>query len=167
MSMGISHSILQDQDSERIEAIRHPVDPPDPAILSQRINGRSHPQETPAGCHTPRASENSPDETARRTAAARVCCTAMISRPPVRVVAPGGHLELVGQRVRLDHQAVIPRRLKRIVEPREQPAAVVVDHVGLAVHQPVGPHDARRRTPGRSTGAPGTRPASAACRRAA
>ena len=45
------------------------------------------------------------------------------------------------QRVGLDHEAVVARRLERIVEAGEQPLAVVVDHVGLAVHEILGPDD--------------------------
>ena len=50
-------------------------------------------------------------------------------------------LEFFGQRVGLDHEAVVARGLKRIFEAGEERAAVVVDHVGLAVHEILGPHD--------------------------
>ena len=46
-----------------------------------------------------------------------------------------------GQRVGLDHEAVVARGLERIVEAGEERAAVVVDHVGLAVHEILGADD--------------------------
>ena len=46
-----------------------------------------------------------------------------------------------GQRVGLNHEAVVARRLEWIVEAGEQALAVVVDHVGLAVHEILGAHD--------------------------
>ena len=65
----------------------------------------------------------------------------MISRVPsgasVQALTSNSSLKRVG----LDHQAVVARGDERVVEPGEQPAVVVVDPVGLAVHQPLGPDD--------------------------
>ncbi len=57
--------------------------------------------------------------------------------------APGGDFQFLGQRVGLDKQAVVTRRLKRIVQPREQWPAVVVDPIRFAVHEACGADDFR------------------------
>ena len=61
----------------------------------------------------------------------------------VRRVAPGADLELVGKRVGLDHQAVVAGGGERVFQAFVQVAVVVVDLVGLAVHQPAGADDLR------------------------
>src|SRR5712672_1553341 len=60
-----------------------------------------------------------------------------------RFLSPRRDFEFFGQRVRLNHEAMVARRLKWIVEPGKQPTAIVVDHVGLAVHQILGANDRR------------------------
>ncbi len=58
-----------------------------------------------------------------------------------RFLGPGSDFEFRGERVGLNHQAVITRSLERIVETGEQPLAIVVDHVGLTVHEMLGADD--------------------------
>src|SRR5687767_4134932 len=56
-------------------------------------------------------------------------------------MAPGADLEIVVQCAGADYQAVIAGGLKWVLQALEQPAVVVLNPVGLAVHQPFGPHD--------------------------
>src|SRR5262249_5113754 len=51
------------------------------------------------------------------------------------LVGPGADDEVgVGERLALDDQAVVARRLERVGQPREDPLVVVVDRRRLAVH---------------------------------
>ena len=52
----------------------------------------------------------------------------------------GGDLQAVRHRLALDDQRVVATRLERAGQAGEDPLAVVVDHGGLAVHQPAGAH---------------------------
>src|SRR5947208_5513588 len=57
------------------------------------------------------------------------------------VGGPRRALELGRQRRRVDHQRVVARRREALREAREQPAPVVQDGRGLAVHDAPGTHD--------------------------
>ena len=59
----------------------------------------------------------------------------------VRRIAPGANLELFAERVGLDHETVISGSLERVFQALVQPPLVVINHVGLAVHQPAGTDD--------------------------
>ena len=52
--------------------------------------------------------------------------------------APGRHFKFGRQRRRVNHQAVIPGGRDRVRQSCKDPAAVVMDLVGLAVHQSFG-----------------------------
>ena len=66
----------------------------------------------------------------------------MISSRAVRRIGPGTDDEIGRQRIRANDQAVIPRRRRAaMVKPAKDALAIVMDAVGLAVHQPLGPHD--------------------------
>ena len=54
---------------------------------------------------------------------------------------PGGNEEIRVQRIGTDDEAVVARGGERVWQPLEDPLAVVVDLVGLPMHQPLGPHD--------------------------
>src|SRR5262249_20532744 len=55
------------------------------------------------------------------------------------LVGPGDQVELGAERAGLNDQAVIPRGLERVAQAPIDPLLIVVDHRGLAVHDPVGP----------------------------
>ena len=56
----------------------------------------------------------------------------------VRRVTPSGHLKLIGQRIGLNDQAVVACRSKWVGQPVEDAAIIVINLVGLAVHQSLG-----------------------------
>jgi hypothetical protein len=58
-----------------------------------------------------------------------------------RFFGPGGDFEFFGERVGLDHEAMVASGLEGVVEAGEEAFAIVVDHVGLAVHEVFGTHD--------------------------
>src|SRR5689334_2653780 len=58
-----------------------------------------------------------------------------------RLFGPCGNLELLGQRVGLNHEAVIPRRLKRIIKTGKQSSAIVMNQVRFTVHEILGAND--------------------------
>src|SRR5262245_49012511 len=65
---------------------------------------------------------------------------AVAHRHDLAVVRPSRELERLGAALALDHQAVVARRLERARQAGEEPAPVVVDLRGLAVHQRARAH---------------------------
>src|SRR2546430_1119126 len=55
-----------------------------------------------------------------------------------RLLGPSGDFEFLGQCFRLNHQAMIARRLKWVFKSGKQSAAIVVNHVRFAVHEILG-----------------------------
>ena len=55
--------------------------------------------------------------------------------------APGGDLELGGQAIWLDDQAMVTSRLEWIFKPIEEESVRMVDGVGLSMHEPFGADD--------------------------
>lgn len=58
----------------------------------------------------------------------------------IGMLAPGGDVEAVGQRVALHHQGVVTGHPQRVVEPLEHPLIAMADERGFAVHYLTGTH---------------------------
>ena len=54
---------------------------------------------------------------------------------------PSIHLEVAGERGRIDNEAVVAGRLDRARQSGEESVPRVLDLIDLAVHQSLGPHD--------------------------
>src|SRR4051794_18125921 len=59
------------------------------------------------------------------------------------LVGPRHDLELLGQGVRLDHQAMVARGLERVGEIAIDALAIMVNPRRLSMHDPLGTHDPR------------------------
>ena len=56
-------------------------------------------------------------------------------------IRPGGNDEVGTKRVGPNNKAVITSRCQRVGKTSKDALAIVVNLVGLAMHQPFGPHD--------------------------
>jgi len=57
------------------------------------------------------------------------------------LLGPGSDFEFLGQCFWLNHETVVARGLERVFEAGEEPLPIVMNHVGLAMHEILSPHD--------------------------